>query len=302
MSLFRSRRRLHASEGTSDEAIDYHSVRYLPLLVRDEAANTMQQLLSETREWRADKELENLSSNEADLDIRAPASWSDWVNAVTNIFSPVNRIVLLARTIANLKQAAGESVDTYELRVTQAYARLLAEAKRTAPTNVSPYKHAWQTCLMATSESGLLPQIRVELIREDPSVSYRASHTRAKRHESNALRGPTPSFPTPTTDASALTGTPAGTNPAHDRQLITSMANIEKAIVSQLAATRGRRKSVTFDASSYRPQEKRGRSKSRDHGRPRKSNPVANLCDYPVCRHRGFHSRAECRLAKTHES
>ena len=165
---------------TSDDTIDYHSARYLPLLVRDKATNTMQQVVSETLEWQTDTEvlIENLSSDEADLDIRAPVSWSDRVSAFTNLFSPFNRIVLLARIIANLKTAAGESVDTCGLRVTQAYARLLAEAKRTAPTNVSPYKHAWQT--MATFESGLLPLIRVELIREDLSVSYRASHTHAK--------------------------------------------------------------------------------------------------------------------------
>ena len=115
----------------------------------------MQQLLSETLEWRTDKELENLSSDEADLDIRAPLSWSYWVNAFANLFSPVNRFVLLPRTIANLKQAAGESVDTYGLRVTQAYARLLAEAKRAAPTNVSHYKHAWQASVSYTPGLGL---------------------------------------------------------------------------------------------------------------------------------------------------
>ena len=67
-----------------------------------------------------------------------------------------------------------------------------------------------------------------------------------------------PPRPSPTTYALAPTGTPTGTTPAHDRQLITSMANTEKAIVCQLAATRGRRKSVTFDASFYGPQDKRG--------------------------------------------
>ena len=119
MILFRSRIRLHAPESTSDEAIYYNSVRHLPLHVRDEPANTMHQVLSETLEWRADKDLETRSSDEADLDIRDPLSWSDWVNALTYILSPVNRIVLLARSNPNLKQAAGESVDTYRLRVTQ---------------------------------------------------------------------------------------------------------------------------------------------------------------------------------------
>ena len=38
-----------------NEAIDYHLVRTLPRLVRDEAASVMQQLPSETLEWRTDK-------------------------------------------------------------------------------------------------------------------------------------------------------------------------------------------------------------------------------------------------------
>ena len=78
---------------------------------------------------------------------------------------------------------------------------------------------------MAPLEAGLVPHVRLELIREDPYLTYQASHTRAKKHETNALRAaPTPS---PTTCASAV----AGTSPGSDRQLITSMANIEKAIV-----------------------------------------------------------------------
>ena len=102
----------------------------------------MQQLQCETLEWRTDKELAELNSDEAALESRAPRSYRDWTNAFTNLFSPVNRIVLLARTIAKLKQGSSESVDSYGLRVTQAYARLFAEATHTAPPNVSPYKHA----------------------------------------------------------------------------------------------------------------------------------------------------------------
>ena len=105
-----------------------------------------------------------------------------------------------------------------------------------------------------------------------------------------------------TTYASALTGTPADTSAAHDRQLITSMANIENVIVSQLTATRGQRKSVTFEASSYGPSDKRGRSASRNQGRPRKVTPASTPCDYLAFRYRDSHSRAECWLAKTHES
>ena len=84
--------------------------------------------------------------------------------------------------------------------------------------------------------------------------------------------------------------------PAHDCQLITSMANIEKAIVSQLTAKRGRGKSVTFDPSSYGPPDKRGRSAT-----PRKTKASKTPCDYVACRHRDTHTRAECRLAKSHK-
>ena len=78
--------------------------------------------------------------------------------------------------------------------------------------------------------------------------------------------------------------------------------SIEKIIVNQLTSTRGRHKGVTFDASSYGPSDKRGRSASRDQGRPRKVTLVSKPCDYLACRYRDSHCRAECQLAKTHES
>ena len=80
------------------------------------------------------------------------------------------------------------------------------------------------------------------------------------------------------------------------------MASIEKAIVSQRTTTRGPCESVAFDASSYRPSDKRGRSASRDPGIPRKIMPVSTPCDYLAYRHRDSHSRQDCQLAKTHES
>ena len=116
------------------------------------------------------------------------------------------------------------------------------------------YLTAWWS--IVASENGLIPPIRVELIREDPSLTYQASRTRAEMHETNALRGP----PTPpqTTYASALTGA----SPGPGRQLITSMANIEKAIVSNLAAGRGRVNRVTFAKNSHGPAERHDRSVS----------------------------------------
>lgn len=52
MRLFRSRIFLHAPEGTSGEAVDYHSVRYLPLLSTRQSRTYYGRMLSETLEWR----------------------------------------------------------------------------------------------------------------------------------------------------------------------------------------------------------------------------------------------------------
>lgn len=90
-----------------------------------------------------DKDLGNLSSDEGDLDIQAPVSWSDWVNVFTFLSTPVNRIVLFARAIANVKRAAGESGDTYGLRVTQAYAR----RNRRSQTHCLYQRLSLQACL-----------------------------------------------------------------------------------------------------------------------------------------------------------
>ena len=228
MALFHAHIRLHAPDGTPDSVIDRHAVRYLAYLVTDGAASTMNQIQCGTLAWCTDKELAQLNTEA--VEIRAPRNWKEWVDALTNLFSPVNPIVFLARTVSTLKQGSSESVDSYELRVTREYARLLAESKRTTSVNVLPYKHAWQTSLMASFEAGLVPHVRLELIGEDPPLTYDTSRTRAKKHETNALRAaPTPS---PPTYASVVTDT----SPGPDRQLITSMAQLEKAIASKMTA------------------------------------------------------------------
>ena len=294
MALFYFRIRLHAPDGTPDSVIDHHAVRYLAHSVSGGAASTMHQVQCETLEWRTNKEVKQL--NTQDVEVRAPRYWSEWVDVFTNLFRPVNRIVPLECTVSTLRQRSSESVDAYRLRVTQAYARLLAESKRSTPANVSPYKHAWQTSLMVTFEAGLIPHVRLEVIREDPSLTYQASRTRAKKHENNALSAaPTLSS---TTYASAVTGT----SPGPDRQVITSMANIRKAIVSKLTAVRSRGKSVTFKSAAYGPSDKRGRSPSGDAGKSRKAKVASGKeYAYPTCRHRSSLSRQDRRLAKAHK-
>ena len=148
---------------------------------------------------------------------------------------------------------------------------------------------------MASFEAGLVPHVRLEHIREYPSLTYQASRIRDKKTRPTPYAAPTPS---PTTYASAVTGT----SPGPDRQLITSMANIEESIVSKLTAVRGRGKSVTFEPTAYGPSDKRGRSPSVDTGKSGKPKVASGKdCDYPMCHHLSSHSCPDCRLAKAHE-
>lgn len=72
MAIFRSRIRLHAPDGTPDSVIDYHAVRYQAHLLSGEAASTMYQQQRETLEWRTDKELARLGTNDGATEVRAP--------------------------------------------------------------------------------------------------------------------------------------------------------------------------------------------------------------------------------------
>ena len=76
----------------------------------------------------------------------------------------------------------------YALRVTKAKSRRLAEARPLSPAGMSPFEHAWSVCTTAEFESGLLPHFRLELIQEDPAVSFQEYRARAKKHEANNLR------------------------------------------------------------------------------------------------------------------
>ena len=93
-----------------------------------------------------------------------------------------------------------------------------------------------------------------------------------------------------------------GPTAAQMGELITSMANIEKAIVSNLTAGRGRAQRVAFAKDTRGSAEKRGRSVSRGRSKSRNKTVAAGAeCDCIMCCHRTSHSRPECRLAKSHE-
>lgn len=100
---------------------------------------------------------------------------------MTTLFAPPERIHNLARNVATLEAKANESVDEYSLRVSQAYARMLAEAERTVPPNMTAYEHVFNKSMIASFENGLPPNIRVEMIREDASQSFMMSKAIPKR-------------------------------------------------------------------------------------------------------------------------
>ena len=312
MQNVRSRVRLHSLDGSSEEVIDRRAIKYLPLLVHKTAAGSLQHLLSETLEWRTEGQLATLRSQNADTKIRSPISWGEWVNAFTNLFSPANRISLLARTIASLQWVAGESVDAYGLRVTQAYARMLAESQRTAPENTTAHEHAWNKSMIASFENGLPPHIRIEMIREDAAPSFQASRTRAKKHESNAIHGTATQHQSTT---SAVHGRRPNQNPQLQATLADTVSEVEalKKTVSSLQHSRGRAGNSSGDRATGRDGAEKSARRDRSLGRgnrngqKRKAQPTSTTppaparrdgdspCDYAGCHHPSSHSRPNCR-------
>ena len=191
MALYRSHIQIMSPEKTlATSVLDYRAIKHLPRLVRGAAATSLSLILSSSLEWRPESQLARLRAQGARIVISPPTTWDEWVTAFTTLFSPANRISLLAREVMTLQAKPSESVDSYSLRVSQAYSRFLAEAKRTAPPNVEPHEHAFSQAMIASFENGLPPDVRVEMIREDASTSFMASKTRARKHEANKLRSP----------------------------------------------------------------------------------------------------------------
>ena len=88
----------------------------------------------------------------------APRLWSDWVEALTAMFSPPNLLENVYREIATLRQSdekhPGENVDQYALRIIGLFTRLLTEAARTTPLGKSPQIFAWERLKIAVLETG----------------------------------------------------------------------------------------------------------------------------------------------------
>ena len=146
----------------------------------------------------------------------------------------------------------------------------MAEARRLATAGMSPFEHAWSVFTTASFENGLLPHLRLELVREDPAVSFQESRARAKRHEANNLRGvkPTPDpIPNPTP---AVAQTSALSTPQYDQKmaamettiasLSSSMDNLKRVLVVLIGNARRpllvnneRRRTTTATATTATP-------------------------------------------------
>ena len=176
LAQFRKRAELKGDLHVSPPEIDNRAVRFLPLLLESVVLETYSQLTLGLLEWRSESTLFNLKIHQMDVTPVAPRSWSNWVEALTEMFAPPNLLANLCRDIATLRQSdekhPGENVDRYTLRISSLFTRLLTEAARTTPPGKSVQIFAWEKLNIAVFENGLLPAIRLEQIREDPANSF----------------------------------------------------------------------------------------------------------------------------------
>ena len=223
-----------AQDNPPDHVVDQRAIQFLPFVLRDAAYDSLVQLVDGTLEWRSENRLTALRNAGQCVKPRAPATWEEYCHAFTFLFSAPNRISVLAREIATIKQSEDQTVDTYSLKVTQARTRLLAEAARSAPSHLSPHEHAWDVFMTATFENGLLPSIKLESIREDPPNTFQEARIRAKKHEANNLRGVSSTAPS-TVSAVAYPKTPqlqnsVSSNTAIIKDLKEEIAKLKSAV------------------------------------------------------------------------
>ena len=148
------------------EDVNKRDVCFFPLLLKRVVLETYRQLILGIFEWRSDNTLAELRVRQIEVALFAPQTWSDWVEALTVIFAPSNRLSNLCREITTVKNGGtedlGESVEQYALYISSIFIRLLAESKRTAPSNQSPQLFVWKRLKIAVFENGLLPSIIFE--------------------------------------------------------------------------------------------------------------------------------------------
>ena len=285
-----------AQDNPPDHIVDQRAIQFLPFVLRDAASDSLVQLVDGTLEWRSENRLMALREAGQCVKPRAPATWEEYCHAFTFLFSAPNRISVLAREIATIKQSEDQTVDTYSLKVTQARTRLLAEAARSAPAHLSPHEHAWDVSMTATFENGLLPGIRLESIREDPPNTFQEARIRAKKHEANNLRGACSTTPS-TVSAVAYPDPP---------QLENTVSS-NTAVIKDLRAELSKLKSAVQQPGARSTQgtsvNKRARTSGKATGpststTATKQKQEQESCPYPGCKYK--HSIEKCALRQRH--
>lgn len=77
----------------------------MQLSLSETALDAYADLVTGTLEWRTEVNVELLRAQGGEVTSRAPASWDEWVDAYTNLYSPPNRIAILARATAEPKHS-----------------------------------------------------------------------------------------------------------------------------------------------------------------------------------------------------
>ena len=283
-----------AADNPPESVVDQRAIQFLPFVLRDAAYDSLIQLVEGTLEWRSENRLTALRTAGHSVRPRAPATWEEYCHAFTFLFSAPNRLSVLAREIATIKQSEDQTVDSYSLKVTQARTRLLAEAARSAPSHLSPHEHAWDVFMTATFENGLLPSIRLESIREDPPNTFQEARIRAKKHEANNLRGVTSSQP-------ATVSSVAHPEPPQLQNTVSSNTATIKDLQMELSKLKSAVKQPPNRASSQGSNSKRARTSDKSATTPASNQKGGGeQCPYPGCKYR--HTIDKCALKKRDES
>ena len=281
-----------AQDNPPDHVVDQRTIQFLPFVLRDAAYDSLVQLVDGTLEWRSENRLTALRNAGQCVKPRAPATWEEYCHAFIFLFPAPNRISVLAREIATIKQSEDQTVDTYSLKVTQARTRLLAEATRSAPSHLSPHEHAWDVFMTATFENGLLPSIRLESNREDPPNTFHEARIRAKKHEANNLRGVSSTAPS-TVSAVAYPKTPQLQN------TVSSNTAVIKDLKEEISKLKSAVKQPGNRAANQGSSAKRARTSDKSTTASA-TEQKGEKCTYPGCKFR--HSIDKCALRQKHES
>lgn len=100
-------------EECSDAHIDQRAAKHSPLILQETAEMSSVQRGNGSLVWPSDQTPEWLRELGDEAQPREPNTWSEWVKAFTNLFSPSNRASILARGITILKQEGSQTVDNY---------------------------------------------------------------------------------------------------------------------------------------------------------------------------------------------